>query len=257
MRSSILLLVGLLMLAQSCKKSDIQQTSPSTVSSDKIDALRQAVATSTGLPLEKVSYSQIEKRFIVDGDALVSLQDAEARFASSESRTATNSTTQRRYDYIISSSKTNVTIYYDVTVPVSWMLILDQAIANWNSAGSAIVMSRVSIQSSAATTVTATYNNATSVIATASMPDYYGNPGNSLTINTYYSTLSDAQKLFALTHELGHSIGFNHTDGTYGTLIHGTPRKDAGSIMESVCSSWVDFSDYDLIAVRTLYPTGG
>jgi hypothetical protein len=97
------------------------------------------------------------------------------------------------------------------------------------------------------------YDAATSTIAQAYYPDYYGNAGKQITINTYYNYLSSSYKVFAMTHEMGHNIGFTHTDGTYGNLIAGTPETDPNSVMNSFVLPWNGFTPYDVTAVTTVY----
>jgi hypothetical protein len=74
-----------------------------------------------------------------------------------------------------------------------------------------------------------------------------------------------AQKQFTITHELGHCIGFVHTNAAglnegSGTPVPGTPTSgsnpDPGSFMNggNPMASWSDFSYYDRIALRTVYP---
>lgn len=102
--------------------------------------------------------------------------------------------------------------------------------------------------------VTTMYDNATSTVAQAYLPDYYGNVGKEVTINTSYNYLSAAYKIFTVTHELGHAIGFTHTDGTYGNLVAGTPETDPNSVMNSFILPWNGFTGYDVLAVTTVYP---
>ncbi|MER3499576.1 MAG: hypothetical protein C4308_13580, partial [Chitinophagaceae bacterium] len=97
-------------------------------------------------------------------------------------------------------------------------------------------------------------DNTTSTIAQAYYPLSTGAPGNQININLHYTYLSSSYRVFALTHELGHIVGFTHTDQTYGNLIAGTPDVDPSSVMNSVCLSWVGFTNYDLTAFRTVYP---
>lgn len=285
---------------QSCKKTDISEEE---ISPAHIEELRQFVANTNGVSGDKVVYSTATEAFIIDKDHFISFQDADDRFKK-KSTTITNSISgidQRRYDYIINSSKRgNITLYADATVSAEWVAVLDQAIANWNSTGSGIHMSRLgsletttTVPTTTTTTtptttttgrgkkkttvttyttntttsyttttstvpvdvlVTAYYDGGTSTVAYAYMPDYYGNPGQSVNINTYYDILSSAQKIFALTHELGHTIGFNHTDGTYGTIVPGTPEVDPNSVMNSFVLPWAGFTYYDQVAVKTVYP---
>lgn len=264
---------------QSCKKADLP--AEEQYSTDQIEQLRSYVAGSTGVSLDKIVYLASKQAFVVDKDGFISVKDANARYQQKEKAgvpSTTNSTSQRRYDYLVASGKTNITFYADATVPSEWLSTLDQAIANWNSTNSAIQMSRVTGTTTTTTTggkgrlkkgsttttststpsynvlVTTLYDANTSMIAQAYYPDYYGSAGKEVDINTYYNSLSTSNKVFAMTHELGHIVGLSHTDGGVGALIPGTPDVDANSVMNSFVLPWNGFTTWDVTAITTLYP---
>lgn len=262
-------LIALLTFTQSCKKSDVgaapaaatttassTQTPTSTVSSSHIDELTQFLKTSTGV--ESVTYSAPAQEFTVDGDVVLPLSDVELQFAHKDDAQApsgTQSVQQRKYTYLISRAKAPyIKIYADATVPAVWVAALDRSIANWNAVNSLIHMTRVTTNVTGATLVTALNNGNNSIIATTYYPDYYGNNGKKCTINSYYNWLSAGQQTFAITHELGHAVGLTHTNGTYGSIITGSPVADPNSIMNSVCLNWTAFTTSDKVAIQTLYP---
>src|SRR5207249_11589204 len=125
--------------------------------------------------------------------------------------------------------------------------------SNWNNAGSLLHITRVTT-STANITISTMYNSTTSVIAQSNFPDSYGNAGKKITINTYFNNLVAAKMKYALIHEMGHALGLTQTDGTFGALVSGTPTTETGSIMNGVCSYWTAFTNYDLLAFRTVYP---
>jgi hypothetical protein len=91
---------------------------------------------------------------------------------------------------------------------------LDNAIARYNAQGLRIRMQRVS--SSAHTTVTA-YYEVSNTLGFAGFPTSNGAPYNQVQMNTYhYSTSTGTTNVNYLAtimaHELGHCIGFRHTD---------------------------------------------
>jgi predicted Zn-dependent protease len=269
-----LTLIAVIMLAQSCKKADLKQEEALTP--EQIEQLKSFVASSTGFPLTSIDYNSTKKYFVAGKDILISLKDAQTRLKNTEiSASSTEGRDQRVYVYTVTpSNAANIAIYADNTVPTDWLAALDAAIANWNSTNSHVFMKRVTATTTTTTsgrgkkkttTTTSTppayniivktlYNDSTSMVAQAYMPYSDGTVGNEVDINTYYSTLSSSYKTFALTHELGHTIGFTHTDGTYGNLIPGTPDTDPNSVMNSFVLPWNGFTTYDVIAVNTLYP---
>lgn len=277
--SSFCLALMLIVVMQSCKKSDVREE---TVTPAQLEELRAFIVNTTGLQENQVSYSAITKTFHVATDGLISLSDAQARLKA-EPTTGTKSTEgtqQRSYAYLVSKTNaTTITIYADASVPVDWSSALDQAISNWNSTNSLVFFKRVYNNTSTTTTggngrgkknnggtttttvtpaynvlITTLYDATTNMIAQAYYPDYYGNAGKEVDINTYYNTLSASYKTFAITHEMGHIIGFTHTDGTYGNLVPGTPETDPNSVMNSFVLPWNGFTPYDVLAATTVYP---
>ncbi len=272
---AFLSLAVLMIAGQSCKKNDLTESSP--VNNQEITQLKSFVASSTGLSTSQVEYNAAGRYFVAGKDLRISLADAKLRMKN-DTMPSGVSANQRRYVYLVQPTKVStITIYADNSVPADWITALDQSIANWNSTNSHVYMKRVTATTTTTTTtnpgkkkkqnttttttvpsynilVTTLYDNTTSMVAQAYMPDYYGNVGNEVDINTYYNYLNASYKTFALTHELGHSIGFTHTDGTYGDLIPGTPETDANSVMNSFVLPWNGFTGYDLLAVNTIYP---
>jgi hypothetical protein len=69
--------------------------------------------------------------------------------------------------------------------------------------------------------------------------------------------LSADEKIWAITHELGHIVGLKHTNESAGTYIPGTPVSDPNSLMNSTLTvvlggNW--FTQGDYTAIHTLYP---
>src|SRR5690349_21743360 len=232
--------LALLVIFQSCKKNEVAEVAAPAAAAQtaNIAALSQAVAASVGVAADKVEFNKNEKEFVIDGDVTVSLEDAKARFASNGVAGAANEAAQMKTPYIIASAKVaTIKVYCDATVPAVWVAAMDSAIKNWNATGSKVSIQRITTTTGATTKVTTTYNT-TLTVASASYPDYYGNAGNKVTINTYYNAMATAKKVFAITHEMGHTLGLSHTAGTYGTLVAGTPVTDATSVMNAVGLLW-------------------
>jgi hypothetical protein len=100
------------------------------------------------------------------------------------------------------------------------------------------------------------------IIAAAEWPSS-GSPGWRIRVNTdFYNnyTVSEGQRIYNLVHEIGHCLGFHHTNfpAPYATQIPGTPSSDALSVMNggTALNSWNGFSTYDVVAAQTIYPKG-
>lgn len=106
-----------------------------------------------------------------------------------------------------------------------------------------------------------------------------GKPGNEIRVNVGFDAgsgpggqMTVGEATLTLAHELGHTVGFRHTSmylqtacgvenpGPAGAnLITGTPTSDPASVMNgcTTLSSWIDFSFYDRMATRRLFPGDG
>lgn len=105
-------------------------------------------------------------------------------------------------------------------------------------------------------------------LAVGSYPKNY-KPGATIKINLdFWSgyTLTSSQKKYNMVHELGHCIGFMHTNWSHlgestGRPIPGTPNSgsnpDPNSVMngETPTHSWNGFSKYDIIAAIDMHPS--
>ena len=159
----------------------------------------------------------------------------------------------------------------DIVVDVSglasepgWQTAAREALTHWSGISNSNVKM---VEGSPADITVATTCTSYNVAAYASFPTG-GNVGPTIYVNTCfgYST-SHAQKVHNMVHELGHTLGFRHSNyvqngeaaGTEGAVhVPNTPTSgnDGGSVMNSgtALNSWAGFSAADLSATRALYP---
>jgi len=117
-------------------------------------------------------------------------------------------------------------------------------------------------------------NGARSTVARADFPNNTGRPGTIMEIDPFFNNYSVAQKTTVMIHEIGHLIGFRHTDSrlggrnepttgnnNYGTAygyvhVAGTPTgADANSIMNhNIGGTTIGFSTHDRTGALSLYP---
>ncbi len=146
---------------------------------------------------------------------------------------------------------------------------LDGAIDAYNALETSLDFERTTYQSQADITISCDNNLGTNVCGRGGFPYTNGNPYDKVLISettlVTYGLTSYNQLLFLLAHEIGHNIGLRHTNwsqsgestGSDGAIqIAGTPSEDDNSVMNSgTCGySWGGFSDYDILALETMYP---
>lgn len=220
----------------------------------EISELKNFLSTSLRMDLNKIIYDSKMNSFIIDGDMLISFEDAKDRLNHARLKT-TNKTNQMFSGFQVSYEySTTVKVYIDSSVPPIWIGPINQAIDEWNKINSSIKITVVDISSYPCIKVNArNFDSGSSVAANASLPNRAGVPGLSITINANYNFLPEGPKRSIIMHELGHCFGFEHTNMTEGSLVSCTPVSDPSSIMFS-SGSIPQFTYYDNVAISTLYP---
>lgn len=200
---------------------------------------------------------ELDDYYLVEGDILVP-----------KSKEVVNGKTEQANtnSLVAYSTQPSIRVYFNCSS--NWWNEIQQALNDWTHVtNSRISFSRVVIESEA--DIMINNDNGTlpsNTIAAASSPQD-GKAGTMIRINTDFNngSISSSQKRYNMVHELGHCIGFRHTNWssrgeTVGTLgantIPGTPTSDPNSVMNGGTAdhSWAGFSSFDILAVRTVYP---
>jgi hypothetical protein len=158
----------------------------------------------------------------------------------------------------------NVTVRIDASLPSQFIADAQQAIREWNSIERVRVNLNLTTDASADITIIGQNLN-NGAFGEAPLP-LNGTPGSFVHIDP---RMPASFARLVITHELGHCLGFHHTDlyargedpGIWGAqTIPGTPFNDPNSIMNSgsapnqVQGVWQGFSEFDVTGFRTLYP---
>jgi len=168
------------------------------------------------------------------------------------------------------------TISIYVGLASNFVTATDEAIARYNAENLDITFQRVSSSAAADISIVASpwYYRFFGILGSAGFPTASGDPFNQIQITTsFYSGVTGGALTTTIAHEVGHCIGFRHTDyadrsyscggatdnegdgGVGAVYIPGTPTgPEAGSWMLA-CSDGTDrpFTSGDQTALSTLY----
>lgn len=179
-------------------------------------------------------------------------------------------------DNLVTGSPRTINVY--VNMPQKYLDATDIAISRYNSEGLNLTFQRVTSSGSADITITASpwYYYWFGILGSAGFPTASGDPHNQILMTrAYYDGVSNINGLATtIAHEMGHCIGFRHTDymdrsyscggaaddegdgGVGDNYIPGTPTgPDANSWMLACGSPEGDrpFTANDKIALDYLY----
>ncbi len=254
-------LLGLALVAStlfSCQKQEAP-ANDTAISDDVLAAIEKAGFSKDGVIREDGGY-------IVEGDIFI--DDAHLRTQPQWGTLTIAQTEHYRTTNLVNGPR-NITISLSSRLPVAYVSHVDAVIARYNSENLALTFSRVASNGNI-NLVTANG----SYLASAGFPSG-GNPFGEVKINTRSLNGQPANTIVSvIAHEIGHCIGFRHTDymnrayscggtptnegaSTVGAiLIPGTPSgPDAGSWMLACIGSGVNrpFTANDKIALNALY----
>ncbi|MGB3946506.1 MAG: M57 family metalloprotease [Bacteroidia bacterium] len=228
--------------------------------------------------LKKMGYSTKDlidygNSVVVEGDIAITKQ-----YLDSVSKSINNKQTMWSTAYLTRSAVSNITVYTNGSLPNEWTLAIQEAVTKWTNLTGSVITINFSSGSSGTILVTSDYGFMTSGDAVSGNPTNPNTPYPQININADNRPTTHLQKVYILVHELGHCIGFRHTNwatnvnpstgqvgesqslnGGYAWDIHhGTPTSDPNSVMNSgnitINDSWTNFSQYDILATELIYP---
>ncbi len=256
-------------LFTTCTKNQPITEIPASGITEEIKSKISAMGFSTDDILE------VEDGFVVEGDIFLSRNDL-TNAPIDINALIVGETEQYRTTNLVTGLPRNITVRLNTSGMTSAQNTalsnaVNAAIARYNAAGLQLTFSRVT---SGGNIVIKKAPNGAGYIASAGFPTSTGNPYNSILYNVTYATWNANTVTSVIAHEMGHCIGFRHTDymdrsyscgGAYANegassvgAVHipGTPTTaDPNSWMLACIGNGIDrpFNANDLTALGFLY----
>ncbi|WP_439880399.1 M57 family metalloprotease [Pontibacter sp. MBLB2868] len=240
--------------------------------SNKEEASQEVLTQIKSLGFSNQNVQVVNGGYVVEGDIFLSQKDLTGAHNTQALRVG-EAEQYRTTNLVAVSGSRVITVSIDPKLPSSYGPSLDEAIARYNAENLSISMQRVS--SGGDINIVAAPRSA-QYLASAGFPTAAGDPHNEVKVATRYIGTAPNTNWFAtiLAHEMGHCIGFRHTDymdrsyscgGSYtnegastvgAILIPGTPAaQDPNSWMLACIGSGQNrpFNSNDKTALNYLY----
>lgn len=192
----------LLIAGFSCKKS--------SSTAEEINAVTPAVINSIkemGFNINNISAA--EGGYIVEGDIFIPTSDLSRRMQGNILRVGQSE--QYRTTNLVTGLPRNITILVATSLPASYISATDEAITRYNAQNLQITLTRIT-SGTPSITIKAAPKNA-QYLASAGFPTSTGNPYNTVLVSTRQIGSQPLNTVASiLAHEIGHCIGFRHTD---------------------------------------------
>ena len=184
----------------SCKKNSVEPKIEDAISESTLQKIYD-------LGFGKTNVQKIEEGYLVEGDIVITEE-------------LLNSTPQKQFFLVgdeeqyrttnlVTSLPRNITVRVSTTLPSSYITATDAALARYNALGLRVTFTRVT---SGGSIVITAAPSGSGYLASAGFPSG-GNPYNSVKVNRAYLDTWNANTVTSImAHEIGHCIGFRHTD---------------------------------------------
>ncbi|WP_246070088.1 M57 family metalloprotease [Mangrovivirga cuniculi] len=255
-------------LIVSCQ-SESEQVGPENEVSEEALATLEAA----GFDVVKFPVFNTDIGYVVENDILISHEQMKNLKEGSQIPAVEHYST----DNLVTGTPRTINIYVSTRFRSQYFQATDVAIARYNAEGLNLVFNRVSSSSNADIVIQPSpwYYGWFGILGSAGFPTASGDPHNQILLTrSYYDNVSDIGALTTtIAHEMGHCIGFRHTDymdrsyscggstndegdgGVGANYIPGTPAGPEADSWMLACSDGTDrpFTSGDQTALDYLY----
>ncbi|HLO82688.1 MAG TPA: M57 family metalloprotease [Chitinophagaceae bacterium] len=196
----ILCISAIAVILFSCSKNE-QPVNDQKVPDNVLSAIESAGFSKEGVMKEEGGY-------IVEGDIFISDQDIRKN-GGWGTITIANTEQYHTTNTVSVGAKRNVTVSLSSRFPSTYIAGLDEAVRRYNAENLSLTFERVS--SGADISIVVGNGN---YIASAGFPSSQGDPYSQIKVNSRYLGSDPGTNFLAtiLSHEMGHCIGYRHTD---------------------------------------------
>ncbi|MBX9783743.1 MAG: zinc-dependent metalloprotease [Chitinophagaceae bacterium] len=216
-------LIAAATLFNSCKKST--KTDPASVSQEILSQIKALGFSTNGA-------TPHEDGYLVEGDIFLSKENLSG-LEQSHNLIYANEEHYRTTNLVSTSGGTRTITVSLNTSQANFISATDEAIRRYNALNLTVRFQRVAGTSANINIVT--FYQVSNTLGSAGFPTG-GNPFNRIQMNTYWYTPSIAVNALATTiaHEMGHCIGFRHTDYMNRAYSCGTGGNEGASTVGAV-----------------------
>ena len=217
--------------------------------------------------------------YAVEGDIFLTAEEINKMLPAQTISDQSVKTEHYRTTNIVSTPRT-VAVYMDVEFNSTMQAAFDEALSRYNNLNLGITFQRASSEGADIDILSQKlqrYMGYTILGRSAGFPDEFGNPASPIVLNSdVYNPRRGsipADAVTVIAHEIGHAIGFRHTDymdrsfscgGSYSNegdadvgavYIPGTPAGPENGSYMLACSNGTDrpFTQSDVTALQTVY----